>query len=140
MDVYFGLFFTALVSATLLPGVSEAALLILLHEGYDLTLLWLFATAGNSLGSAVNYALGRYLLRFEQAKWFPFKAAKLKKSQRWFQRYGGWSLLFAWMPIIGDGLTFIAGMMKMNFIVFFILVAIGKGFRYAVILGIFVRL
>jgi len=136
MDVYFGLFVTAFVSATLLPGVSEAAILVLLHEGYDITLLWLVATTGNSLGSVVNYVLGRYLLRFEQTKWFPFKKEKLKQSQAWFQRYGRWSMLLAWLPLVGDGLTFIAGMMKMNFALFAVLVTLGKAARYAVILGL----
>ena len=136
MDVYLGLFITALLSATLLPGASEAAVIALMHQQYDVLMLWSFATVGNTLGSVINYFMGRYALHFEHKKWFPFKKDKLIHSQQWFQRYGYWSLLLAWLPIIGDGLTFIAGLMRLNFMLFVILVAIGKGLRYAVLLGL----
>jgi len=136
MDVYLGLFFTAFLSATLLPGASEITLIALMQQDYNMLMLWVFATTGNTLGAVVNYFMGKYLLYFENKKWFPFKKEKLQHSQRWFQRYGAWSMLFAWMPIVGDGLTFIAGMMKMNFLLFIGLVAIGKGARYAVLLGV----
>ena len=136
MDVYLGLFLTALLSATLLPGVSEVAVIALMQQQYDVFWLWLVATAGNTLGAVVNYVMGRYLLRFEQARYFPFKREKLKSSQAWFQRYGSWSMLLAWLPIVGDGLTFIAGLMKMNFVLFIVLVTLGKAARYAVILGL----
>ena len=91
------------------------------------------ATAGNSLGSAVNWVLGRFLTRFEDRRWFPFKPESLHRGQAWFQKYGIWSLLFAWLPLGGDALTFIAGVMKVRFEVFFVLTAIGKGARYAVL-------
>lgn len=134
MDVYLGLFITAFLSATLLPGASEVAVVALMHEQYNLTMLWIVATLGNTLGAVVNYLLGRYFLHFRDRRWFPFKNEKLESSQDWFKRYGHWSLLFAWLPIIGDGLTFIAGIMKMNWALFFVLVAIGKGLRYLAIL------
>lgn len=136
MDVYLGLFLTAFLSATLLPGASELTLVALMQGQYDLWLLWVFATTGNTLGAVVNYFMGRYLLHFEGKKWFPFKSGALKHSQKWFQRYGTWSMLFAWLPLVGDGLTFIAGVMKMNFYLFIVLVAVGKGARYAVLLGV----
>lgn len=135
MDVYLGLFLTAFLSATLLPGASEAAVVALMHQHYDVFLLWSFATVGNTLGSVVNYVMGRYFVHFENATWFPFKKDKLQRSQQWFQRYGSWSMLFAWLPVVGDGLTFIAGTMKLNFTVFIVLVAIGKGARYFALLG-----
>ncbi len=136
MDVYLGLLLTAFLSATLLPGASEVTLIALMQQDYDVLMLWVFATTGNTLGAVVNYYMGKYFLYFEGKKWFPFKKEKLQYSQRWFQRYGAWSMLLAWMPIVGDGLTFIAGMMKMNFVFFISLVAIGKGARYAVLLGV----
>ena len=139
MDVYLGLFITAFLSATLLPGASELAVITLMHQEYDLMLIWVFATLGNTLGSAVNYYMGRYLLYFEDKKWFPFKQHQLVSSQKWFQKYGVWSLLFAWMPIVGDGLTFIAGIMKVHFGLFLLLVLIGKGVRYALILGLMLK-
>jgi membrane protein YqaA with SNARE-associated domain len=98
------------------------------------------ATAGNSLGSAVNWGLGRYLTRFESHRWFPFKGKRLATGQRWFQRYGVWSLLLAWLPICGDALTFIAGIMRVRFVLFFTLTTIGKGARYAVVIAMYQQL
>jgi len=81
----------------------------------------------------VNWILGRYLAHFEGRRWFPFKPESLHRSQAWFQKYGQWSLLFAWLPIGGDALTFIAGVMRVRFAIFFALTTIGKGARYAVL-------
>ena len=137
MLVYFGLFTSAVLSATLLPGTSEVLLLGLLGEGYDPWTLWCWATAGNTLGSVINWLLGRYLIHFQDRKWFPVKQRSMLRAQRWFQRYGVWSLLMAWAPVIGDGLTLIAGLLRVRFSQFVVLTAIGKGARYAVILGVF---
>lgn len=136
MDVYLGLFLAAFLSATLLPGSSEVLLAGLLTQGYDGFTLWCWATVGNTLGSILNWSLGRYLLHFQSRNWFPFKEHSLEKTQRWFQRYGVWSLLLAWAPVFGDALTFIAGVLRVRFIVFVCLTAIGKGVRYAVVLGL----
>lgn len=134
---YFTLFALALLSATLLPGGSEVYLLNLSQNAeYSLFILWLIATFGNTLGSVINYLLGRYLLHWQDKKWFPVKHKQLEKSQYWFNRYGYWSMLFAWAPIIGDALTLIAGVMRMHFVPFVILVLIGKGIRYAIVLGL----
>ncbi|MDT8319403.1 MAG: VTT domain-containing protein [Xanthomonadales bacterium] len=134
MSVYLGLFLTALLAATLLPAYSELLFGGLLLQGHDPFALWAWATAGNTLGSAVNWALARFFLHFESRRWFPFKRDKLTRAQRWFQRYGVWSLLMAWAPIGGDALTFVAGLMRVRFWLFLLLVGIGKATRYAVIL------
>lgn len=131
---YVSLFFTALLAATILPFYSEVLFLGLLAAGYDPALTWGSATLGNSLGAAINWVLGRYLLHFQGKRWFPFKAESLTRAQGWFQRFGVWSLLFSWLPIGGDALTFIAGIMRVRFGVFFTLTLIGKGARYAALL------
>ncbi len=136
MDVFSGLFIAAFLSATLLPGTSEILLISLLSQGYDPFILWIWATTGNTLGSVVNWGLGRYLLHFKDRRWFPFKLDTLEKSQSWFQRYGLWSLPLAWAPVIGDGITFIAGIMRVRFLTFLMLVFISKGIRYAVLVGL----
>lgn len=136
MTVYLSLFGVSFLAATLIPFYSEVALVGLLAAGYDPFLLWLFASLGNTLGAAVNWLLGRYLLHFERQRWFPFKAENLHRYQRWFQRFGEWSLLLAWLPVGGDALTFIAGVMKVRFDIFLILVGLGKSLRYAVIIGL----
>jgi membrane protein YqaA with SNARE-associated domain len=127
------LFLSAFGAATILPLSSEIAFIGLLEEGYDPIWVWLVATAGNSLGAAVNWILGRVLTRFETRRRFPFKPGSLHRSQAWFQKYGVWSLLFAWLPIVGDALTFVAGVMRVRFELFFVLTAVGKGARYAVV-------
>ena len=136
MDAYLGLFISAFLAATLVPAYSELVLVGLVSAGYDPVALWLWASVGNTLGSVVNWLLGRYLLHFQDRKWFPFKASSLGLSQRWFQKYGVWSLLLAWMPVGGDALTFIAGIMRVRFSVFIVLTAIGKATRYAILLGL----
>ena len=136
LEGYLGLFLVAFLAATLLPAYSEVLFAGLLAAGYDPFALWAWATAGNTLGSAVNWVLGRYLLQFRDRRWFPFNAGALGPAQRWFQRYGVWSLLLAWAPVGGDALTFIAGLMRVRFDLFFLLTAIGKGTRYAIVIGL----
>ena len=136
MIVYGSLFLTAFLAATLLPAYSEVLFTGLLLKGHDPWLLWLSASAGNTLGSAVNWALAVYFLKFRERRWFPFRPERLGRAQRWFQRYGVWSLLLAWAPVGGDALTFVAGLMRVNFWVFLALVAAGKAARYAALVGI----
>ncbi len=136
METYLGLFLVAFLAASLLPAYSELLFLDLLASGHDPLSLWLWASAGNTLGSALNWGLGRYLLRFQDRRWFPFKSASLGRAQCWFQRFGVWSLLLAWMPVGGDALTFIAGVMRVKFSLFITLTAIGKATRYAILLGL----
>jgi membrane protein YqaA with SNARE-associated domain len=135
-DSYLGLFLLAFLAATLIPAYSEILLLSMAAAGHDPALLLFFAASGNTLGSAVNWGIGRYLLHFQDRRWFPFKKDKLGMSQRWFQKYGVWSLLMAWAPIGGDALTFIAGIMKVPFPIFILLTGIGKTLRYVLVLGI----
>lgn len=133
-ESYLGLFAVAFLAATILPAYSEVLFAGMLTAGYDPFGLWAWATAGNTLGAAVNWAMGRYLLHFQDRRWFPFKPGTLGPAQRWFQRYGVWSLLLAWAPVGGDALTFIAGFMRVRFDLFLLLTAIGKGTRYAIVL------
>lgn len=127
---YFLLFGAAFLAATILPFYSEVFLFSLLKSGGDPLLLVIVATLGNTLGAVVNWVLGRYLLHFQDRRWFYFSRGQIDRAQRWFQRYGFWSLLMAWMPVGGDALTLIAGIMKVRLWLFLILVATGKGLRY----------
>ena len=91
------------------------------------------ASSGNILGSIVNWTLGFYSRNLTSKKWFPFKDEQIKRSSNWFNKFGKWSLLFAWVPIIGDPLTLAAGLLRVKFTEFLILVSIGKVFRYFLI-------
>ncbi|WP_101340957.1 YqaA family protein [Cereibacter azotoformans] len=124
---------SAFASATLLPGSSEALLLTLLAAGHAAGPLVAAATAGNLAGSLVNWALGRFLIRFRDRRWFPVSEAALERAQRGYRRWGLWSLLFAWVPVVGDPLTVAAGALKVGFWPFLILVVIGKAARYALL-------
>lgn len=130
MTAYLLLFASAFLAATILPFYSEVVLFSMLRDGGDPVALVVVATLGNTLGAVVNWGLGRYLLHFRDRRWFYFSRSQIEKAQRWYQRYGFWSLLFAWLPIGGDALTFIAGIMKVRLWLFLILVGTGKGLRY----------
>lgn len=127
---YLLLFGSAFLAATILPFYSEVVLFALLRAGADPTLLVLIATLGNTLGAVVNWLLGRYLLHFQERRWFYFSRVQIERAQRWFQRYGYWSLLMAWAPVGGDALTLIAGIMKVRLWLFVLLVGSGKALRY----------
>ena len=134
---YLGLFATAFLAASLIPVSSEVALAVLSKaEGCDIWLLVAVATAGNTLGSIVNWILGRYCLHWRDQRWFPIKPAMLTLATERFHRYGLWSLLLAWLPIVGDPLTFAAGVLGVRFPIFIALVAIGKVARYITIVAL----
>ena len=101
---YLSLFALALIAATLLPAQSEAALVALLLDGGSVWGLVAAASAGNVLGSLINWWIGREVTRFQGRRWFPIKPSALLRAQAWYGRYGKWSLLLSWMPIIGDPL------------------------------------
>ena len=134
MSSYLVLFTFAFLAATILPFSSEAVLFTLIRQGADSLLLLICAAAGNTLGAAVNWCLGRFFLHYQDRPWFYFTTEQVARMQHWFQRYGVWSLLLSWMPLGGDVLTFIAGIMRVNFWIFLLLVGIGKTLRYIVIL------
>ena len=133
---YGGLFLTALLAATVFPAQSEILLAGMQISGrYDALILLLTATAGNVLGSACNWALGRYLMHFQDRRWFPIRPALVERATGGSNRFGLWSLLLAWMPFIGDPLTLVAGILRVDFRIFLLLVTIGKAARYALLLA-----
>lgn len=135
-----GLFLAALASATLIPGQSEAVLVGLLLAGHSPWLLLVVASAGNILGSVLNWLLGCGIERFRSRRWFPVRPEALDRAQRWYAKYGKWSLLLSWAPVIGDPLTIVAGLMRESFPVFLLLVAIAKIGRYLVLAAVTLHL
>ncbi|UIN53695.1 MULTISPECIES: YqaA family protein [Pseudomonas] len=131
---YLGLFLAAFGAATLLPLQSEAVLVgLLVSDRYWLWGLLAVATLGNVLGSLVNWWLGRGLERFQDRRWFPVSRKHMERARVHYQRYGHWSLLFSWLPVIGDPLTLIAGVMREPLGRFLLIVTIAKGARYGVL-------
>ena len=131
---YLTLFSIAFLAATILPFSSEVVLVGLSASSGEKIPLLVVASFGNVLGSSFNWVLGKYTRNLETKKWFPFSTNQLQKASFWFTKYGKWSLLFAWLPIIGDPLTFIAGVVRLHFVPFLILVTIGKVSRYILII------
>ena len=131
---YLGLFFAAFGAATLLPLQSEAVLMgLLLSDKYWLWSLLAVATLGNVLGSLVNWWLGRGIERFRDRRWCPVSPRHLEHARQHYQRYGHWSLLLSWVPIIGDPLTLVAGVMREPLGRFLLIVTLAKSARYGVL-------
>ncbi len=131
---FIGLFLSALIAATLLPMGSELVLIALVEQGHNAFILWFVATSGNSLGSCINYALGYWASDYINQKYQDSRS--WNQAQALYNRYGVWSLLFAWLPIIGDPLTLIAGLAQTRLRLFIALVVIGKGARYAILIAL----
>lgn len=131
---YVGLFLTAFIAATILPLQSEAALAALLLSGeYPAWLLLLVASIGNVAGSVVNWCLGLAIEHVRDRKWFPVKPEALARAQAWYHRYGRWTLLLSWLPIVGDPLTVAAGIMRERLVIFVALVTVAKVARYLIL-------
>ena len=129
-----GLFLAAFLAATILPAQSEAGLAaLILGAPSSVTLLVITASLGNILGSVVNWYLGRGLTGFAGRSWFPPSAGQLARATDWYDKYGRWSLLLSWVPIIGDPLTLVAGIMREPLPRFLLIVGIAKIARYVVV-------
>jgi len=128
----FVLFISGFLSATLLPGGSEAALFATLNlHQYSPIVIIIIATLGNSFGGITNYVIGLWIPeRTQRKKDGPSSLIRVKK-------YGYWALMFSWLPVIGDAICVAAGWMRMKFLPSFILIFIGKATRYAVLTIIF---
>lgn len=130
---YLGLFLASFLAATVLPLSSEVVLVVLLLNHFSPVNTILVATTGNVLGSITNYAIGFWGNYFLLEKLLRYSREDIEKADRRFQKYGIASLLFAWVPIVGDAFTVVAGLLKINFLLFLILVSVGKLVRYIVI-------
>lgn len=132
---YLTAFGSGFLAATLLPVASEVVVVgLATRPDVEVGPLWLAASLGNTLGAVVNYGLGRFALHWRDRRWFPVRPDQLARAQAWFQRWGVWTLLLAWAPVVGDALTVIAGVMRVRPLPFVILVFIGKAARYAALL------
>ena len=130
---YFGLFVAAFLAATILPLSSEIVLSALLLSGLSPIVLVTIAITGNVLGSLTNYALGYWASLGVIKKWLKISEEEFVRAEQRFVKYGLFSLCFAWVPIIGDPLTVLAGVLRIQLLWFVILVSVGKLMRYIVI-------
>jgi membrane protein YqaA with SNARE-associated domain len=126
---YLGLFILSFLASTFLPIGSEALVIALIYKGFSPLTVIMVATVGNYLGSCTTYYLGlkgRPLLE----KYLSPSRENLDKSERLFKKYGIYTLLFTWIPGVGDAITMVAGLMQLPFASFSVLVFLGKFGRY----------
>jgi membrane protein YqaA with SNARE-associated domain len=133
---YLGVFLISYLSATLIPLVSEAAVVAVYALGFNVWLIILFSTSGSVLGSVTNYYVGRKGTDFILARYFKMEPESLVRAERFFERWGAVTLFFSWVPFIGDPLTLVAGIAHVDFRVFIFWVTLGKLLRQFVILGL----
>ena len=132
---YSQLLIISFLAATILPFSSEVVLTTMyLSNSFETYFLLIFTSIGNILGSVANWYLGKKITIFQNRKWFPVSTEQLERSRKYFQKYGLWSLLLSWIPIIGDPLTLLAGVLNVRFSIFLLLVSISKISRYIFIL------
>ena len=132
--MYFSLFMSAFAAATILPAQSEALLGYLVSQNPSkLVSLVFVATVGNVLGSVANWWLGKQAHRLKGK--FSISEKTLQRGERFYKRYGRYSLLLSWVPIIGDPITVVAGIMRENILIFLLLVSSAKLLRYLVVVG-----
>ncbi len=130
---YIGLFLSAFLAATILPLSSEVVLSALLLNQFNPVSLVTIATLGNVLGSLLNYALGYWGSTLLARRVLKISEQAFMRAEQRFQKYGLVSLLFAWVPVIGDPLTVVAGVLRIRLPWFLLLVTAGKLARYIVV-------
>lgn len=134
MGTLAALFFAAFLAATLVPAQSEAVLVaLILQNSWPVWVLLAVASVGNVMGSALNWALGRFLSGYRDRRWFPVSDKRFDQAIGWYRRWGHWSLLGSWLPVVGDPLTCVAGVLREPFWRFLLLVGLAKTGRYAVL-------
>lgn len=133
------LFALSFLASTLVPLGSEWLLVAMLAARHDPVLTVAVATAGNTLGACTTYAVGlwggpvliRRVLRIDEET--------ERRADRLYRRYGTWSLLFSWLPVVGDPLCLVGGVLRVDFGRFALLVGAGKLVRYAVVAWLTLR-
>ena len=137
---YLSLFVAAFLAATILPAQSEAGLAGLVILGrYNVFWLITVASAGNILGAVVNYVIGAGVVSVRRHRWWPETGQVGQRLTVFYHRYGAVTLLLSWVPIIGDPLTLLAGMMRLSFPVFLCLVSVAKITRDLVVVWLAVQ-
>ncbi|HIH43839.1 MAG TPA: DedA family protein [Candidatus Methanoperedenaceae archaeon] len=127
---YAGLFLSSFISSTILPLSSESVVVFLLVSRFNPVLVVLVATVGNYLGSCTTYYIGS-VGRGALKRYLKPDDSKLGNAEASFKRYGSPVLFFSWLPVIGDAFVMAAGLMKLDFLRFSLLVFTGKFLRYA---------
>lgn len=137
LAAYAGMFAAAFLEATFLPVRSEVVLVALLYaERFRWEGLLLVASLGNTAGAAVNWAIGYFVARFEGRSWYPVRRDRMARAETWYRKYGRWSLLLSWVPVLGDLITVAAGVLREPLPMFLAIVGAAKTARYLVVIAL----
>lgn len=132
---YVTLFILSFLASTLVPIGSEWFLIAIVTEGYDPVLSLMVATVGNTLGACTTYVIGLYGGPFIIAKILRMSDKSIQRAERFYAQYGLWSLLFSWVPLVGDPLCLVGGILRVRLVPFSVLVLVGKLARYALVIS-----
>lgn len=130
---YPALLLLSFLASTLVPMGSEWLLAVLLLNAFDPLAVVLVATLGNTAGALATYALGLWGGPVLTTRLLRVSSDSQRRAERLFARYGIWSLLFSWLPLLGDPLCLVAGILRTRFWSFLLLVSSGKLARYLVV-------
>jgi membrane protein YqaA with SNARE-associated domain len=130
---YSGLFLLSFLAATLIPLGSEWLVVAMLLNRHNPYLTVMVATTGNFLGACTTYLIGAYGGPWLTEKLLRIDAAARERAEGFYRRYGAWSLLFSWLPVIGDPICLVGGILQVGFRRFSLLVMAGKLARYALV-------
>lgn len=127
------LFVVSLLASSILPLGSEWLLVAMIIQGHAFLPVVLIASLGNYLGACTTYMIGRWGAVFLTTRLLHLDDKQLSRAQALYNRYGIWSLLFSWLPVVGDPLCLLAGTFRLHFLPFSLLVASGKMARYSLV-------
>jgi membrane protein YqaA with SNARE-associated domain len=130
---YPALFLLSFFASTLVPLGSEWLLAVMLNHGFATSAVVSVATVGNTLGALTTFAIGMWGGPFLIRRMLRVSHENQQRAEQNFNRYGSWALLFSWVPILGDPLCLVGGVLRTSFWKFLALVAIGKLLRYMVV-------
>ncbi len=130
---YPALFLLSFLASTLVPLGSEWLLAVLLINGFDPVLVVPVATVGNTCGALATYAIGLWGGPFLTQRVLRISPDGQRQAEHFFARYGSWMLLFSWMPVLGDPLCLVGGVLHTGFWRFTLLVTAGKFARYLLV-------
>jgi len=133
---YPALFLLSFLAATLVPLGSEWLLAVMLAHGYPAPEVVAVATLGNTFGALTTWAIGWWGSDWLIERVLRIDSTTHARAEKQFRRWGSWSLLFAWLPVVGDPLCLVAGLFRFPLLPFLLLVLFGKGMRYLAVAGL----
>lgn len=128
------LLFLSFIAATIVPLSSEAALLAGIASGIPTAEAIIACSVGNCAACATNYALGRFLRDTFHTRLMASRSGRAALS--WMEKYGSWSLFLSWLPIVGDPLTIVAGVVRVRVALFLAVVWVLRIARYLVLASV----